>query len=92
MLQTWKDVALPCAWLSVVLGSNALNDVLKVCPFGMPTFLFDGWPVDFAPPFGLMKLLVAPESSIALWPNFCLMTLLGSLANFLSCNFLLNES
>ena len=54
--------------------------------------MFDGWPVDLAPPLGLMKLLVAPESSITLWPNFYLRTLLGSLNNFLSCNSLLDLS
>ena len=62
---------------------------------GILTSLFDGWPVvDLAPPLclSLIKLLVAPGSSIAVWPNFCLRTLLGSLANFLSCNSLLNLS
>ena len=52
--------------LNAVLGSNALKDMLKVSPFGIPTSLFDGWPVDLAPPLGLIKLLVAPESNISL--------------------------
>ena len=43
-----------------------------------------------APPPGLMKLLVAPESNMASWSTFCLRILLGSLISFLSCNSFLN--
>ena len=39
-----------------------------------------------------MKLLIAPESSVAMCPNCCLSTLLGNLTNFLNCNLLLNLS
>ena len=43
-------------------------------------------------PSGLMKLLNAPESIMSLCQNFCLRTLLGSLANFLNCSSFLNFS
>ena len=64
--------------LSNLLGSSALSDVFRVCPFGILTVLDDCCPVGMAPPSGLMKLLVAPESKTALCPNISLQNCLGA--------------
>ena len=61
----------------LVLDNSALWDVLRELPFGMLTFLFDFSPVGIAPSSGLMKLLVAPESSTALCPKISLNDLTG---------------
>ena len=76
--------------LSVLLGSSALNEVFNVWPFGVLTFCFMVGLWTYVAP--VMILLVAPESSLALCPNFCRRTLLGSLTNFLNCNSLLSLS
>ena len=78
--------------LSNLLGSSALSEVLRVCPFGILAFLNDGFPVGRAPPSGLMKLLVAPESKTALCPNIFFTELVGSLKSFLIFNSSFNFS
>ena len=78
--------------LSNLLGRSALSEVLRVCPFGILTVLNDGYPVGMAPPSGVMKLLVAPESRTAFCPNMFFKELVGSLNSFLILNSSFNFS
>ena len=69
-----------------------MSEVFRVCPFGILTLLVDSCPVGMAPPSGLTKLLVAPESRTALCPNIFFDDVVGSLKSFLILNSSFNLS
>ena len=75
-----------------VFGSRAFWVVFRVCPFGILTLLFEVTLVGMAPPSGLMKLLVAPESRTASFPIWYFTALAGSLGIFLNLSSLFNHS
>ena len=66
--------------------------VTALIAHGILTLLFEVTPVGMAPPSGLMKLLVAPESRTASFPIWYFTALVGSLNIFLNLSSLFSQS